>query len=149
MIHGHLFSGSQHTPFRGLTITMVINHWNKSWDDHPSTHITPLNRLRGETRTQPEPRSKSRGPNPEIHESSWLFNTLSLPVIPPEWMFGPPNTSWESLLGFQTPPQEVFGGFWKTRDRDPYIMVYYNGHIASIIHYIWLKTPRFFSLLNY
>ena len=30
-------------------------------------------------------------------------------------MFGPPNTSWESLLGFQTPPQKVFGGFWKTR----------------------------------
>ncbi len=38
-IIGHLVSGSHNPILRGFTITIVINHVSKSWDDPPSTQM--------------------------------------------------------------------------------------------------------------
>ena len=65
-------------------------------------------------------RSESNAGHGNELGSSESFNRIILEFpldiqTPLEKIFGPLNTSWEGLSGFQTPPHKVFGGFWKTR----------------------------------
>ena len=49
----------------------------------------------------------------------WVTSILDI-QIPFDYVFEPPNMSWECICGFQTPTPQVFGGFWMRRAKKPF-----------------------------